>query len=82
MNKDRPFAYVIDSAKADSPGHIKTTGFVQAWIKYSRPMPRLGGFSYADYKAALEALNADYMKMFDYHHAPDDGGNMATEDEE
>jgi hypothetical protein len=71
MRTDRPFTYVIDSAKKDSPGHDKSTGFVQAWIKYSRPMPPMGGFSISDFKAAREALDQNYMDMFHYKHAPD-----------
>lgn len=70
MRTDRPFTYVVDSAKADSRGHDTSTGFTQAWIKYSKPMPPLGGFTQADYRAAKEALNVDYMKMFHYEHPP------------
>ena len=70
MRTDQPFAYVLDSAKADSRGHDTSTGFIQAWIKYSKPLPTRGGFSHSDYVAAEEALNDEYMKMFHYAHPP------------
>lgn len=70
MRTDRPFTYVLDSAKADSRGHDTSTGFVQAWIKYAKPMPPRGGFTPSDYRAAEEALNDEYMKMFHYAHPP------------
>lgn len=68
MSTEYPFAYVLDSAKADSRGHDTSTGFVQAWIKYSKPQPPLGGFTRRDFLAAEEALNSDYMEMFHYAH--------------
>ncbi|CAB9516556.1 expressed unknown protein [Seminavis robusta] len=70
IRSDRNFTYILDSAKADSPGHDKSTGFIQAWIKYSKPMPPRGNFRPDDYEAAKEALNKDYMHMFHYDHPP------------
>ena len=70
MRTDRPFTYVIDSAKADSPGHDKSTGFVQAWIKYSKPPPVRGGLNGDDYDNMVALLNPDFMKMFNYKHPP------------
>ena len=80
MRKDRPFTYVLDSAKADSRGHDTSTGFIQAWIKYSKAMAPRDGFTPADYRAAKEALNIDFMKMFHYDHPPP--GNRDEEDME
>ena len=79
MITDRPFQYVLDSAKADSRGHDTSTGFIQAWIKYAKPLAARGGFSRADYIAAEEALNDEYMKMFQYDHPP---SSFHEEDEE
>jgi len=70
IRKDRPFTYIIDSAKADSPGHDASVGFIQAWIKYSKEFPPNGGFTKSDYEAAKEALNLDYMEQFHYKHPP------------
>ena len=70
IRKDRPFTYIIDSAKADSPGHDASVGFIQAWIKYSKEFPPNGGFTKSDYEAAKEALNLDYMGQFHYKHPP------------
>jgi hypothetical protein len=68
MRTDRPFQYVADSAKKDSPGHDTTTGYAQAWIKYSKPLAVQAGFAKDDYEAALTALNAELMDKFGYHH--------------
>ena len=64
------FQFVVDSAKADSPGHDKSTGIFAAWVKYStRPEPRFG-FSEQDYEAAKEALNGKLMASLGYKHPP------------
>lgn len=79
MEESRPFKYVLDSAKADSRGHDTSTGFIQAWIKYSKDMPLNGGFTKADFEASKEALNSNYMEQFHYNHAElgdsEDDGN-------
>jgi hypothetical protein len=70
IRTDRPFSYIVDSAK-DGPGHGKTeerTGMLAAWKKYGKPLPPQNGFSTADYETAVKYLDADYMKMFGYHH--------------
>jgi hypothetical protein len=68
IRTDRPFQYVADSAKKDSPGHDTTTGYAEAWIKYSKPLKVMAGFAEDDYEAALKALNSDLMDKFGYHH--------------
>ncbi|KAG7374252.1 hypothetical protein IV203_013347 [Nitzschia inconspicua] len=65
------FSFVVDSAKADSPGHDKSTGIFAAWVKYSRPPPPRFGFSQSDYTAAKEALNDRLMGLMGYKHPPD-----------
>lgn len=70
IRTDRPFQYVADSAKKDSPGHDTTTGYAEAWIKYSKPLKAMAGFAEDDYGAALKALNSDLMDTFGYHHPP------------
>ncbi len=68
-DQDR-FQFVVDSAKADSPGHDKSTGIFAAWVKYSRrPEPRFG-FSEQDYEAAREALDEKLMDSLGYKHPP------------
>eukprot|EP00980_Cylindrotheca_fusiformis_P001238 scaffold331_cov117-Cylindrotheca_fusiformis.AAC.16 len=70
IRTDQPFKYVVDSAKKDSPGHDKTTGIYQAWIKYAqRPQP-MGGLSKEDYLNAQIALNQTLMELLGYHHPP------------
>lgn len=68
--EDRPFHYITDSAKADSPGHDTSTGIAEAWIKYSRPVAPGAGFDAADYEAALEAMDQNLMDLLHYHHPP------------
>ena len=67
---DQAFQFIVDSAKADSPGHDHSTGIYAAWVKYSkRPLPR-SGLSEDDYTAATAALNEELMKSLGYHHPP------------
>ena len=73
-----PFSYVLDSAKADSPGHDATTGFVEAWIKYSKDIPKNGGFRKDDYEAAKEALDMKFMEDYHYKH-PEAGDDERNE---
>jgi hypothetical protein len=70
IRTDQTFKYIVDSAKADSPGHDKTTGIYQAWIKYSQPPLPMGGLSEQDYQSAQEALNQTLMELVGYHHPP------------
>jgi hypothetical protein len=68
IRSDQPFKFIVESAKADSPGHDASTGLYAAWIKYSkRPQPQFG-FSDTQYEAAIKALDSDLMKAFGYHH--------------
>lgn len=75
IRTDRPFQYIVDSAK-DGPGHGKErTGMLAAWIKYGKAMPPQNGFGTADYETAMEHLNKDYMDMFEYKHPARAGAN-------
>lgn len=71
IRADRPFRYIVDSAKKDSPGHDTTTGVAEAWIKYSRPLPPRAGFSPEDHAAARRALDPHLMQLFGYRHPPE-----------
>ena len=70
IRTDQPFKYVIQSAKADSPGHDKTTGIYQAWIKYSKPYAPMADLLEEDYLHSKEALNRTLMSLMGYHHPP------------
>lgn len=70
IRTDQAFKFVVESAKKDSPGHDKTTGIYEAWIKYSKPAPAMGGFSEADFLHSYEALNQTLMDLMGYHHPP------------
>ncbi|CAJ1939117.1 unnamed protein product [Cylindrotheca closterium] len=70
IRTDQPFKFVVESAKKDSPGHDKTTGIYEAWIKYSKPAPAMGGFAEADFLDSQEALNRTLMKLMGYRHPP------------
>jgi len=70
IRRDRPFVYVVDSAKKDSPGHDTSTGFAEAWIKYSKPLQVQAGFTESDYEAALTVINQELMEKFGYRHPP------------
>jgi hypothetical protein len=67
------FTYVVDSAKADSPGHDTSTGLATAWIKYSQPLQVHAGFVETDYHAAYRELSKDenhLMQLLGYQHPP------------
>lgn len=68
IRTDRPFRYVTDSAKKDSPGHDTSTGLLEAWIKYSQTLPRRmeGLWTREDYEAALESLDQSMIDLFHY----------------
>jgi hypothetical protein len=70
IRNDRPFKYIQNSAKADSPGHDTRTGIAEAWIKYSRPLEPAAGFTADDYEAALEAVDQNLMDLLHYNHPP------------
>lgn len=66
---DRPFKLIIDSAKADSPGHDKSTGIYEAWVKYSRPNTKeTYGFADVDFENARTALDGELMESLGYQH--------------
>jgi hypothetical protein len=67
---DQPFQFIVNSAKADSPGHDTSTGIYAAWIKYAKRPEANGGFSKEDYQGAQEALNYTLMQAMGYHHPP------------
>jgi hypothetical protein len=74
VRTDRPFTYIVDSAKCDSPGHDCSTGLAQAWIKYGgrrrrnqRPLEE-PGWTRNDYRIAQQVLDAELMEQLHYHH--------------
>mmetsp|Transcript_59017 Transcript_59017/g.144395 ORF Transcript_59017/g.144395 Transcript_59017/m.144395 type:complete len:453 (-) Transcript_59017:608-1966(-) len=71
IRKDKDaFTFIVDSAKADSPGHDKSTGIFAAWVKYSKRFEPMFGFSQQDYDDAKSILNQDLMSSLGYHHPP------------
>ena len=69
IRDDQLFQHVTDSAKADSPGHDKSTGLYEAWVKYSKPNTKERyGFIDNDYDAARIALNDSLMESLGYQH--------------
>lgn len=64
----RPFQYVLDSAKADSPGHDVSTGLLEAFVKYGKALPPKmeGLWSDRDYQDALEAIDPNLLDTFHY----------------
>jgi hypothetical protein len=70
IRTDKPFSYVVDSAKADSKGHDHSTGIFQAWIKYSQPYLPQAGFSDIDYELSQKWLDPHLMETFGYPHPP------------
>lgn len=70
IRTDRPFQYIVDSAK-DGPGHgTVRTGMVAAWIKYGKPLGPLAGYTRTDWDAAQRFLDPELMTTFDYKHPP------------
>jgi hypothetical protein len=68
IRTDAPFSFVVDSAKADSPGHDKSTGILAAWVKYAKPPPPRYGLSPLDYNIAKQVLNETLMTALGYQH--------------
>jgi hypothetical protein len=68
IRTDRPFQYIVDSAKKDSPGHDTSVGLLEAWIRYSRPLPPHMEFSDMDYQAILEGVDQNLVDHFHYQH--------------
>lgn len=67
---NEPFAFVADSAKADSPGHDTSTGILEAWIRYGRPMQPGAGFTMDDYETSKITLDRTIMDLFEYKDPP------------
>lgn len=71
IRKDKDsFSFIVDSAKADSPGHDKSTGIFAAWVKYSKRPEPMYGFTPQDYEDAKAVLDKDLMESLGYHHPP------------
>ncbi|GKY90337.1 hypothetical protein MPSEU_000007700 [Mayamaea pseudoterrestris] len=70
----QPFQFVHDSAKKDSPGHDTRTGYVEAWIKYGKPMQVEAGFDHDDYQATMQSLSRTLMDTFSYQNPPSSQG--------
>lgn len=74
IHSHKPFEYVVESAKKDSPGHDTSVGLTEAWIKYSKPLQTQAGFVLEDYSAGIYALDHDdrysLMKRLHYLHPP------------
>jgi hypothetical protein len=71
IRTDRPFQYIVDSAK-DGPGHGSVrTGMAAAWIKYGKPLKAMAGYSKEDWEAARQFLDKDLMETFKYQHPPE-----------
>jgi hypothetical protein len=73
IRTDAPFSFIVDSAKADSPGHDKSTGIFAAWVKYAavqQPPPPRYGLSMLDYDLAQQVLNVELMSALGYQHPP------------
>lgn len=70
IRSDRPFTYIVESAKKDSPGHDTSIGLAEAIIKYSQPLQVEAGFTHDDYEAAYETIGQQLMDAFGYYHPP------------
>lgn len=70
FREDRAFQYIQESAKKDSPGHDTRTGYVEAWIKYSKSLQPQAGFAPEDYQATIDGVNQRLMSMFRYPYPP------------
>lgn len=67
-NTYEKFTYVVDSAKADSPGHDASTGLLQAYLKYAQPFHTSDSFTAAEYAAIQQQTTTvmDMMHAFQY----------------
>lgn len=64
------FSYVVQSAKLNVQGHSSTVGMLEAWIKYSQPLPLQNNFTISDYISSIESIDQNLMNVFHYQQPP------------
>lgn len=67
---DRPFTFIVDSAKKGSAHGKEKTSYVDALVKYGSEAGRYTGFDAADLEYARQHLDPDLMRLFGYHYPP------------
>ena len=68
MNRNKPFKYIVDSAKkgAAHGAQGQRTSYVDALVKYGTEAGRYKGFEEADLEYAKQHLDPDLMRLFGY----------------
>jgi hypothetical protein len=70
IHENRPFIYVVDSAKKGQAHGKEKTSYVDALVKYGTEVGRYTGFTKADLEYAQKHLDPDLMRLFGYHYPP------------
>jgi hypothetical protein len=60
------FYYLEESAKGYSDVHSGANGFLESMIRYGNPVKRLEGWTYNDWKYAMDHVDERLMKKFGY----------------
>jgi hypothetical protein len=70
LDPDRPFHFIVDSAKKGAAHGTEKTSYVDALIKYGTEEGRYKGFDADDLEYAREHLDPDLMRLFGYRYPP------------
>jgi hypothetical protein len=70
LDPDRPFKFIVDSAKKGAAHGTEKTSYVDALIKYGTEEGRYEGFDGDDLEYAREHLDPDLMRLFGYRYPP------------
>jgi hypothetical protein len=68
LYSNKPFKYVVESAKKGAAHGSEKTSYVDALVKYGTETGRYTGFTKDDLQYAQENLDPDLMRLFGYHY--------------
>lgn len=66
IHANKPFKYVVESAKKGSAHGTEKTSYVDALVKYGTELGRYTGFTKDDLLYAQKHLDPDLMRLFSY----------------
>jgi hypothetical protein len=68
LQTQKPFTYVVDSAKKGAAHGTEKTSYVDALVKYGTEVGRYAGFTSEDLQYAMKHLDPDLMRLFGYQY--------------
>lgn len=74
VSNNKPFRYIVDSAKRGAAHGAEKTSYVDALVKYGTEAGRYTGFETADLAYARQHLNPALMRLFGYRYPPPSTG--------